>query len=133
MILPLLQSDLLPLLMAAAAGDLAGVKAEWGDDAAVCVVLASAGYPGAYETGYRIAGLEYFNCNWADKMVLFHAGTAFRHGDIVTAGGRVLGLTAWADNLPAAVESVYWAVHKIKYRGCYYRGDIARRALKPPQ
>ncbi len=130
-ILPLMQSDLLPLLMAAAAGNLTGVKAEWSDEAAVCVVLASAGYPGAYETGYRIEGLEHFNRNLADKMVLFHAGTAFRHGDIVTAGGRVLGLTAWAADLTAAVERVYRAVHKIKYRGCYYRGDIARRALKP--
>lgn len=132
-ILPLLQSDLLPVLMAAAAGDLAGVKVEWSDDAAVCVVLASAGYPGDYETGCRIEGLDYFNRSLEDKMVLFHAGTAFRHGDIVTAGGRVLGLTAWAGDLSAAVESVYRAVHKIKYQGCYYRGDIARRALKRPE
>lgn len=129
-ILPRLRSDLLPLLLAAADGDLTGVKADWSSDAAVCVVLASGGYPGPYETGCPISGLESFKRSPAEKLVVFHAGTAFRHGNIVTAGGRVLGVTAWAPDLPSAVENVYQAVHKLHYQGCYYRRDIAYRALR---
>lgn len=129
-ILPRLRSDLLPLLLAAADGDLTGVKADWSSDAAVCVVLASGGYPGPYETGCPISGLESFKRSPAEKLAVFHAGTAFRHGNIVTAGGRVLGVTAWAPDLPSAVENVYQAVHKLHYQGCYYRRDIAYRALR---
>ncbi len=129
-ILPRLRSDLLPLLLAAADGDLKAVKADWSSDATVCVVLASGGYPGPYETGYPINGLESFTRGPAEKLAVFHAGTAFRHGNIVTAGGRVLGVTAWASDLPSAVENVYQAVDKLKYQGCYYRRDIAHRALR---
>ena len=126
-IVPRLKSDLLPLLLGAAEGDLTGIKAEWSDEAAVCVVLASGGYPGAYESGYPISGLESLN---ERKTVAFHGGTAFRHGNIVTTGGRVLAVTAWADDLSAAVENAYRAAHKIHYQGRYYRRDIAYRALR---
>ncbi|MBS3943532.1 MAG: phosphoribosylamine--glycine ligase, partial [Dethiobacter sp.] len=125
-ILPRLRSDLLPLLLAAADGDLSGLKAEWSDEAAICVVLASGGYPGQYETGYPISGLDH--CA-PEKLAVFHAGTTFSHGNVVTAGGRVLGVTAWATNLSAAAEYAYQAVRKIQFQDSYYRRDIAYRAL----
>jgi len=128
-ILPRLKTDLLPLLSAAADGDLSGLKTEQSDDAAVCVVMASGGYPGPYDQGFPVSGLENVA---SEKMAVFHAGTLFSHGNIVTAGGRVLGVTAWDADLPAAVESVYQAVGEIHFQGSYYRRDIAHRAYKRP-
>jgi len=140
-ILLLLESDLLPLLLAAAEGRLAAARKEldvrWRDGAAACVVLASAGYPGPYETGKVIQGLqeaapaEGSAPGRKDGVVIFHAGTSFdSQGRIVTAGGRVLGVTAWAGSLPAALQKAYRAVEKISFEGCYYRRDIGHRALK---
>ncbi len=128
-ILPLLKSDLLPLLAAAADGDLRVWPAEWHEGAAVCVVMASAGYPGPYEQGFPISGLESI-AGEEGGVAVFHAGTAFKHGNIVTAGGRVLGVTAWDVDLQAAVDKVYAALPRISFQGCYYRRDIAHRALK---
>ncbi len=129
-ILPRLQSDLLPLLLAAAEGDLKGIKPEWKDDPAVCVVLSSGGYPGEYETGFPIEGLDKISEAADDRVAVFHAGTAVHGGRIVTAGGRVLGVTAWGDDLRQALDRVYSAADKISYNGCYYRRDIAHRALR---
>jgi phosphoribosylamine--glycine ligase len=128
-ILPLCKSDLLPLLAAAADGDLHGWPVEWHDRAAVCVVMASGGYPGSYEQGFPISGLD-SAIQDERGVTIFHAGTAFKHGNIVTAGGRVLGVTAWDDDLQSAVAKVYATLPRINFQGCYYRRDIAHRALK---
>ncbi len=130
-ILPRLESDLLPLLAAAARGDLPSAPAPaWSKNAAVCVVLASEGYPGAYRTGCAISGLEELERENRSGLAVFHAGTDRREGCPVTAGGRVLGVTAWERDLPAAVDKVYRAVERISFAGCYFRRDIAYRALR---
>ncbi|HOP68407.1 MAG: phosphoribosylamine--glycine ligase [Dethiobacteria bacterium] len=127
-LMPRLDADLLPILEAAARGDLGGVEAAWKEEAAVCVVMASEGYPGKYRTGEEIRGLE--KLKEESSVAVFHAGTAWEQGKLVTAGGRVLGVTAWDRSLARAVEKAYRAVEKIEFRGCYYRRDIAHRALK---
>jgi len=128
-IIPRMQSDLLPLLAAAAEGDLKNIELQWKDDPAVCVVLASGGYPGSYETGFAIEGLEKLEAAGDDKVAVFHAGTALKDGRLVTAGGRVMGVTAWDSDLHKALQRVYRAVDQIKFEGCYYRRDIAHRAI----
>ena len=120
-----LDSDLVELLEATIDGRLADVEARWKEDAAVCVVLASGGYPGSYARGRTIAGLD----RVADGITVFHAGTK-RDGDqTVTAGGRVLGVTALAADLPAAREKVYAAVEGIVFEGRQFRRDIAVKGL----
>lgn len=126
-ILPRMASDLLPILLAAAEGRLAGLQPRWKEESAVCVVLSSAGYPGPYETGKLIRGLERLANK--ENLAVFHAGTAFSDDRIVTAGGRVLGVTAWGPDLKETVSEVYRAAEKVDFEGCYYRRDIARRAL----
>ncbi len=128
-IIPRMQSDLLPLLAAAAEGDLRDIEPRWKDDHAVCVVIASGGYPGKYEKGLVIEGLESLENNGDDQVAVFHAGTELKNGKLVTAGGRVLGVTAWDNNLQKAVERVYRAADRVKFEGSYYRRDIAHRAL----
>jgi len=122
-----LKSDLLPLLEATIDGKLDQVEAEWYEDPAVCVVLAANGYPGAYDKGKEISGLEKL-ANWSQGFV-FHAGTARENNRWLTAGGRVLGVTARGKTLVEAVEEVYRAVGVISWPGMHYRKDIARRAL----
>ncbi len=126
-ILMRLKSDLLPLLEACAAGRLEGAAVEWHPDPAVCIVLASGGYPGSYLTGVPISGLD--EAARDEGVVVFHAGTAARDGRTVTAGGRVLGVTARAATIREAVERGYRAAAKISFEGMHYRRDIARRAL----
>jgi len=128
-IIPLMKSDLLPLLAAAAEGNLKDLEAEWKSDQAVCVVMASKGYPGSYEKGFPIEGIEEAEAAGEGKVVVFHAGTAFKNGNLVTGGGRVLGVTAWDSDLRKAVDRVYGAADRIKFDGCYYRRDIAHRAF----
>ena len=128
-ILPRMQSDLLPLLAAAADGDLKDIKPQWKDDPAVCVVLASGGYPGSYKTGIPIEGLEKAEAEGDGKVAVFHAGTTVEKGRLVTAGGRVLGVTAWDSDLPKALKRVYRAVDQIEFEGRYFRRDIAHRAM----
>jgi phosphoribosylamine---glycine ligase len=128
-IIPRLKSDLLPLLAAAADGNFGGLKAEWNSNFAVCVVLASGGYPGSYEKGLRIEGIDSAVKAGEGKVAVFHAGTALKTGRLVTAGGRVLGVTAWDDNLQKAVTRAYAATERINFEGCYFRKDIAHRAL----
>ncbi|RMG32221.1 MAG: phosphoribosylamine--glycine ligase [Planctomycetota bacterium] len=124
-----LQSDLLPVLEAAARGRLADAAAlRWDPRPAVCVVMASEGYPGAYETGFPIRGLE--EAARLPNVKVFHAGTARRNGEIVTAGGRVLGVTALGEDLADAKLQAYRAVKCIRWKGAWCRKDISDKARK---
>ncbi len=102
------------------------VELKWADGTSVCVVLASGGYPGPYQKGFEITGLEEAEENGA---VVFHAGTSFKDGKIVNTGGRVLGVTAMGKDIKAAIDKAYEAVGKIHWDGCFCRKDIAYRAL----
>ena len=123
-----LKSDLIPLLEATIDGKLDQVQPEWYDDPAVCVVMCANGYPGAYDKGQQIRGLEKLK-NWEDGFV-FHAGTAMDKGCWITTGGRVLGVTARGKKIADAVREVYRAVGEVSWDGMHYRKDIAARALK---
>ncbi len=126
-VLPLLESDLADIMLACADGTLAAQDIKWSDGAAVCVVMASGGYPKAYKKGFAIKGLT------AAKEAgceVFHAGTAEKDGKIVTSGGRVLGVVAKASSVKEAVENAYDGVKKISFDGAFYRKDIAHRALE---
>ncbi len=122
-----LKSDLVPLFEAAIGGKVDQVEAEWKDDSAVCVVLCSQGYPGSYEKGKEIQGLEKLK-GW-ERGFVFHAGTSKEHGCVLTLGGRVLGVTALGKDIDEAVREVYGAVGEIQWEGMHYRKDIARRAV----
>lgn len=127
-VLPLLESDLAEIMLSCATGTLDQADVAWSDKAAVCVVMASGGYPESYETGKAITGLA--EADAQENTVVFHAGTKSEAGSIVTAGGRVLGVTAVDDNIRAARDRAYAAVENIKFDGAFYRKDIAWRALK---
>jgi phosphoribosylamine--glycine ligase len=120
-------SDFVPALMAAASGELAGVKLEWRSGPSVCVVLASGGYPGAYETGKTIRGVEAAEGCGA---TVFHAGTRMGAAGLETAGGRVLGVTAAGQDLAGAIHGVYAAVRQVDFEGMHYRKDIGRKGLE---
>jgi phosphoribosylamine--glycine ligase len=122
-----LKSDLVQLLEATVEGRLDRIEAEWYDDPAVCVVLCAGGYPGAYDKGKEIHGLEKLK-DWPSGFV-FHAGTNKADDRWLTAGGRVLGVTARGASIVDAVTEVYRAVGQISWDGMHYRKDIARRAL----
>jgi phosphoribosylamine--glycine ligase len=124
---PRLESDLLKLLLASAGGHLEEVEMQWSTRAAVCVVMASGGYPASYEKGKVISGLD--EVAELPNVKVFHAGTTYREGRVVTSGGRVLGVTAWADDLRAARDAAYAAVERIHFDGAHVRGDIAAKAL----
>ncbi len=126
-VLPLLEGDLLPVLEACIDGTLAEREVVWKDSAAVCVVLAAGGYPGDYRRGDVISGLAAAEAKGA---IVFHAGTVLANDAVVTNGGRVMGVTAVAANIAAAVVKVYPAVEQIKFAGLQYRKDIAHRALQ---
>ncbi len=126
-ILPRMKSDLVDIMQAAAVGDLANRTLEWRDEAAVCVVMASGGYPGAYRPGLPITGLE--DAARLKDVVVFHAGTGLRDGAMVTVGGRVLGVTALGAGVREAAGLAYHAVDLIKFEGAHFRRDIARRAF----
>lgn len=126
-LMPLLKTDLLDLLAAACDGRLDQVQVEYAPGAAVCVVMASDGYPNAYEKGLEIRGLEAFANR--DDLLVFHAGTALRDGRFFTDGGRVLGVTATDADIRAAVAKAYSAVDQIAFDNAYCRRDIAYRAL----
>jgi phosphoribosylamine---glycine ligase len=122
-----LRSDLLELLERACDGRLAGATIDWDARAAVCVVLAAEGYPGAVERGRRIEGVEALGA-WEGGKV-FHAGTRRPDGALLTDGGRVLGVTALGDTIEQAVTEAYAAVARISWPGMHYRRDIGQRAL----
>jgi phosphoribosylamine--glycine ligase len=123
-----LKSDLLELMMFTAEGRLDQARIEWDRRAAVCVVLASGGYPGKYEKGKEITGVE--EAEKDKDVVVFQAGTAEVEGRLVTAGGRVLGVTALGADIEKAQQKAYEAVAKIHFTGMHYRHDIADKALK---
>ncbi len=127
-ILMRLESDIVELFLASVEGRLASAEPSFSSDATACIVIASGGYPGTYETGKAIIGLE--KAAAVDGVQVFHAGTAFKDGDIVTAGGRVLGVTARGESLSQALERAYDAAEKIRFPGMYYRRDIGHRARK---
>ena len=127
-IMPRLQDDPLLLLHAVAKGERLPSTVRWRPEAAVCVVLASGGYPGEYQTGKSISGIE--EAEKLPDVTVFHAGTALEDGRLVTAGGRVLGVTALGADIPAAIARAYDAVAKICFEGIHFRKDIGRKALK---
>ena len=128
-ILVRMKSDLFEYLEACVNDRLADMaNIEWSTEAAVCVVMASSGYPGQYEKGKVITGLD--EAARAKNAVVFHAGTSVKGSDIVTSGGRVLGVTALGDTIPQAIEEAYQAVDLIHWEGEYHRKDIGRKALR---
>lgn len=123
-----MKSDIVPVLMGVAKGDISDVRLEWSDEPAVCVVMASKGYPGDYEKGAAIHGLG--RAGAMKDVAIFHAGTAKSPGgQIVTSGGRVLGVTAKGATIAGAIGLAYKAVSQISFDGAYYRKDIGGRAL----
>jgi phosphoribosylamine---glycine ligase len=127
-IIPMLASDLLDVFLAVTDGTLGERELEWRDGVCVTVVLASGGYPGSYEKGKRIIGIE--DAEGIEGVTVYHAGTALDDdGCVVTAGGRVLDVTAVADTFEEARERVYAAASRISFEGMHYRTDIATRAL----
>ena len=123
-VLPRMETDILDVFEACIDGTLDQVDLKFADNAAVCVVLASDGYPVQYEKGYPIHGLEQFKDR--DGYYVFHAGSAWKDGEIVTAGGRVLGVTATGENLKAARANAYKAVDWVTFDNKYYRHDIGK-------
>jgi phosphoribosylamine--glycine ligase len=136
-ILPLLKTDLVDILLAVIQGNLEQVKIEWSSEACVGVVMASAGYPGSYKTGFPIKGLDKFAAGsqlsaLAEKdLLVFHAGTRLEEdGIIYTDGGRVLTVVGLGKDMAEARKKVYRNLPKIYFEGCYYRKDIALREIK---
>lgn len=127
-VLPRLETDLLAILTSLAQGNLDIDSLRWSNDAVVCVVIASSGYPGSYEKGKEISGLDL--AEEGENTTVFHAGTDLNNGKIVTAGGRVLGVTSTAPSLDGGIMRAYEAVNKIHFDGMYYRRDIAGKGLK---
>jgi len=125
-ILARMRSDIVPILQGVAEGNLRESKIEWAKEPAVCVVLASKGYPDSMETGQPIQGLD---AKHGADVIVFHAATAKRDSAIITVGGRVLGVTALAPNLDAAVNRAYEAIGTIRFEGMHYRRDIGQQAL----
>lgn len=121
-----LQNDLVDVLLAVIEARLGEISLAIDPRPAVCVVMAAGGYPGAYEKGKKIKGLDEAA---GDDVVVFHAGTALKKEKIVTNGGRVLGVTALGDSLQAAIDRAYAAVEKISWKNCFYRKDIGMKAL----
>ena len=124
-VLPLLETDLLDIVDACVDGKLADVNIRWKKGAAVCAVLASKGYPEKVESGKEVS----FSPLPAD-MVCFHAGTKASGDKVLTAGGRVFGLTGWADDIESAIDTVYANIKSVSFEGRQYRSDIAHRALE---
>src|SRR5690349_5247276 len=123
-----MDSDLVDAIEASVEGRVSDGDFRWSPDPAVCVVIASGGYPGTYEAGKKIIGLD--DAAKVEGVKVFHAGTSRNDGTYLTAGGRVLGVTARAKDLQSAVDRAYQAAQKIGFEGSHYRKDIAARALK---
>jgi len=126
-VLPRLKTDIMDIFDAINQETLSELDIEWSDDACACVVLASGGYPKSYPKGLEITGLEN---GQADGVTVYHAGTALKDGKLVTAGGRVLGITALGSNLQQALDYAYHAADKIDFENKHFRKDIGQRALK---
>lgn len=124
-VLPLLETDLVDIVTASLTGELENIEVKWKDKAAVCVIMSSAGYPGPYEKGEVIYGLDQV----VNPSIIFHAGTAEKDGEIITSGGRVLGVTAVGETLKEARELAYQSVEKVSFNGAHYRTDIGSKAF----
>lgn len=124
-VLPRLKTDLLEIFDAIIDERLSDIKIEWSDNAAVCVIAASGGYPGKYATGLEISGLEAAESQ--ENTIIFHAGTTCTDGRFYTSGGRVLGVTAVEENMDKAIAKAYAGIEKIKFEGMHYRQDIGRK------
>ena len=122
-----MQSDIVPIMEACTDGTLQSCSLEWKPETAVCVVMASEGYPGSYAKGRPIRGID--QANSLPGVTVFHAGTKQTGDDIVTSGGRVLGVTALGGNVERAIEKAYQAVGKIQWQGAQFRKDIGQKAL----
>lgn len=125
-----MKSDIVPVLLATAEGDISAIELEWHDKAAVCVVMAAGGYPGEYRKGDVISGLE--TAAAMEDLFVFHAGTAEKDGKFVTNGGRVLGVTALGASVKEAIDRAYAGVSAITWNGVHYRTDIGKKALGRP-
>ncbi|NLK71995.1 MAG: phosphoribosylamine--glycine ligase, partial [Clostridiales bacterium] len=125
-VLTRLETDLIDIIESILEGKLEAQEIKWSDRRTVCVVMAAGGYPGEYEKGKVISGLDAID---KDAFV-FHAGTKFKDGKIVTNGGRVLGVTAWGDTADEARAKAYENVKKISFEGAYYRKDIGKIITK---
>lgn len=125
-VLPLIDSDPFALFYACAKGELDTYTLRLKKETAVCIVLASKGYPDRYDTGKVITGLEISG----GECIVFHAGTKKENGQFLTSGGRVLGVTALGSGLQSTIDTAYDAVRKISYDGIYYRNDIGKKGLK---
>jgi len=128
-VLPLLREDVGELFAGIAAGRLPNRPLRWSEQHAACVILAAEGYPGPYRRGDPITGLE--TLAGRDDVMVFHAGTAQEAGELVTTGGRVLGVSALGDSLSAALDAAYNAIDLIQFDGMHYRRDIGRRTRSP--
>ena len=126
-VLSRMKTDLLPLMLACCDGTLADRQVEWSGGAAVSVVMASGGYPKAYEKGIRIAGIN--DAESLEGVTVFHAGTKQDGDTLLTNGGRVLNVTAAADDIPTAIKNAYRAVERVQFQGAHYRSDIGKKAL----
>ncbi len=126
-----MDNDLVPVLEAVLEGRLHQVTLQWKEDAAVCVVMASGGYPGTYQTGKVIQGLE--EAAKVEGVVIFHAGTARREAHFITDGGRVLGVTGRGRDVREAIARTYEAVRRISWEGAHFRTDIGAKALRYPR
>ncbi len=126
-ILPGLVTDLMEIIQATIDGSLQRIELSWKKQSTVCVVMASQGYPGVYEQGKIITGLE--ELRDSGDIMVFHSGTKKKDNQIVSAGGRVLGVTAWADSLKEAIDKAYQGIEKIHFENSYYRKDIGKKGL----
>lgn len=127
-VLSRLETDLVDISFAILEQRLSEIEIKWRPDASVCVVLASKGYPGKYDKGKIITGLDKLKST--DGLFIFHAGTAYNNGNVVTAGGRVLGVTALGKDIAEAREKAYKAIEEIHFEGMHFRKDIGLKALK---
>ena len=125
-VLPRLKTDIVDIFEAINNETLSDLNIEWSDEACTCVIMASGGYPKSYPKGIEITGLT---DGQLDGVTVYHAGTALKDGKLVTAGGRVLGVTALGNDIADALGKSYAAVEQIKFDGAHYRKDIGRRAL----
>ena len=121
-VLPRLKTDLLTIFEAIIDEKLSEISVEWADNAAVCVVLASGGYPKSYQKGYEISGID--DAEALGNIIVFHAGTSCRDGKYFTNGGRVLGVTAIGKDLDEAINRAYEGVGKISFKDMHFRKDI---------
>jgi len=126
-VLPLLEGDFAEACLACCSGELSKVSIKMKSGAGVCVVLTAGGYPESFEKGNEIQGLE--GVTRLKDVMVFHAGTASQNGKVVTNGGRVLGVTALAEDVPQAIKKAYQAVSQIQFKGMHYRKDIGAQVL----